>query len=134
MPAIPLSALLRALLIWAVFILAETLQGALRRALFGPQVELWIKQASVFTGVVLIFVVAWLFRRWLAAHSVAGALAVGALWVAMTLGFEVGLGRLLGLGWPAIGADYDLARGGLMPLGLLAMALTPLVVRGLARR
>ena len=46
---------------------------------------------------------------------------------------QVGLvGRRLG--WARIAADYDLLHGGLMPLGLLAMALTPWAVRRLKAR
>ena len=56
---------------------------------------------------------------------------MGGLWVGLTLMFEMGLGRLMGLGWDRLLADYDLLHGGFMPLGLLAMALTPWAVRRL---
>lgn len=56
---------------------------------------------------------------------------MGGLWIVLTLAFEVGLGRLAGYGWDRIFADYDLARGGLMPLGLLAMGLIPWLVQRL---
>ena len=52
----------------------------------------------------------------------------------LTSAFEVALGRLTGVGWNRILADYDIARGGLMPLGLLAMVLTPWAVRQLQAR
>jgi hypothetical protein len=91
------------------------------------------RAVSVLTGVLVIFGLAWLLRRWLNPRSAASALGVGLLWVGMTLVFEVGLGRMLGLGWRDLAADYDLARGGLMPFGLLAMALTPWAVRALSR-
>ena len=62
-------------------------------------------------------------------------LRVGALWVTLTVLFEVGLGRLVfGYGWGRIGLDYDLARGGLMGPGLVAMLFMPLAaarLRGL---
>jgi len=51
--------------------------------------------------------------------------------VLLTLAFELALGRLTGLGWARILADYDLTQGGLMPLGLLAMFLTPWAVQRL---
>jgi len=47
----------------------------------------------------------------------------------LTLVLEIGLGRLVfGFPWERILSDYDLPRGGLMPLGLLVMALAPLLV------
>ena len=71
---------------------------------------------------------------WIRIHSAWGALAIGGLWVVLTSTFEVALGRLTGVGWNRILADYDIARGGLMPLGLLAMVLTPWAVRQLQAR
>ena len=126
MPLPPM--VLRAVLVWLLIILAESVQGALRRIVFGPEVELAVRQFSVATGVAVVFLVAWLFRRWLALGSAGAALAVGALWAALTLAFELGLGWVLGLSWTTLAADYDVARGGLMPLGLLAMALIPWIV------
>jgi hypothetical protein len=126
----PPSTLLRAVLVWLLFIVAESAQGALRRVVFGPVADLAVRQVSVAIGAVVVFLIAWLFRRWLALRSAGAALAVGVLWVALTVVFELALQGLLGRSWTALAADYDIARGGLMPLGLLAMALAPWVVRG----
>ena len=60
-------------------------------------------------------------------------MAVGVLWAILTAAFELGLGRATGLGWDRILADYDVLRGGLMPLGLLAMVFTPWAVWRLQR-
>ena len=132
MPVLP--AILRALLVWLLIVAAETLQGGLRRMLFDPDIEFVIRQVSVLTGAVVIFAITWACIGWLKIRSAAGALGVGMLWVALTLAFEVVIGRALGLGWARIASDYDLVHGGLMPLGLLAMALTPWMVRQLKAR
>lgn len=131
MPAFSLPTLLRALAVWLLIVATESAQGALRRVLAGPQVEFVVRQASVLIGVAVIFAITWFCLRWMRIRSSAGALAVGALWAGLTLAFEFGLGRALGLGWGRLLEDYDLTRGGLMPLGLLAMALTPWLVRRL---
>ena len=47
------------------------------------------------------------------------------MWVLLTIGFELLLGWVLGLGWARILEDYDLPHGGLMPLGLLFMLCAP---------
>lgn len=130
MPA-PLAALLRALLVWLLIMLGESLHGALRRLLFDADVQFALRQVSVGVGVLIVFAVTWLCLPWLRLRSSRSALAVGAVWVALTLGFEAALGRLTGLAWSQILAEYDLARGGLMPLGLLAMGLTPWLVQRL---
>jgi hypothetical protein len=133
-PAFSLPTLLRALAVWLLFMAAESVQGALRRVLAGPEVEFAVRQASVVVGALVIFALAWACRRWMGLRTAGGALAIGGLWVLLTLAFEFALGRLLGLGWDRLLEDYDLTRGGLMPLGLLAMALTPWLVQRLHAR
>jgi hypothetical protein len=129
MPALPV--ILRALVVWLLIIAAESLHGALRRMLFDPDVEFVVRQASVLTGALIIFAITWVCLRWLRIRSTAGALGVGVLWVVLTLAFEIVIGRAMGLGWARIASDYDLLHGGLMPLGLAVMALTPWAVRRL---
>lgn len=131
MPIFSVPALLRALLVWALIVAAESAQGAARRLLVSPETEFAIRQLSVFTGALVIFAITWFCLRWMRLRTAGEALAVGGLWVALTLLFEIGVGRVMGLGWNRLLADYDLLHGGLMPLGLLVMALTPWLVRRL---
>ncbi len=129
-----LPALLRAFLVWLVIITTESLNGALRRLLLSPEVEFGVRQVSVVIGSIIIFAVTWLFMDWIKVRTTRATLAIGALWVVLTLAFEIALGRLTGAGWAYTLADYDLAHGGLMPLGLLAMGLTPWTVSWLQAR
>jgi len=130
-PALGLATLIRAFLVWLVIIAAESVHGALRRLLFSAQVDFAVRQISVVVGVVMIFAITWVLLDWIRIRTARGALAIGAAWVGMTVAFELALGRLTGIGWDRIAADYDLPNGGLMPLGLLAMGLTPWAVRQL---
>lgn len=134
MPAFSLSAAIRALVVWLLIIATESVHGALRRLLLSPEVDFALRQLSVLLGAVIIFGLTWLFLSWIRIHSARAALGIGAAWVVLTLAFEMALGRLTGLGWDRILADYDLTQGGLMPLGLLAMGLTPWAVRRLQAR
>ncbi|HEY0647875.1 hypothetical protein [Phenylobacterium sp.] len=134
MPGFSLPALLRALAVWLLFILAEAVQGGLRQVLTSPEFEYAVRQASVFAGALILFAITWFSLGWMRIRTTREALSVGLTWVALTLLFEIGLGRVLGLGWDRILADYDLVHGGLMPLGLVAMALTPWAVRRLQAR
>lgn len=131
MPGFSLPALLRALAVWVLIILAESVQGGLRRVLASPEMEFAIRQGSVFIGALVIFAITWLSLGWMRIRTGGGALAVGLLWALLIVAFEFLLGRALGYGWARILSDYDLLHGGLMPLGLVAMALTPWLARRL---
>ena len=55
-------------------------------------------------------------------------LSIGLLWLSLTLAFEFGFGRLSGLSWEAMLADYDVAGGRFWPLVLLTTLLAPWLV------
>jgi hypothetical protein len=131
-PAFPL--LIRALLVWAIIMVAESANGVLRRLLLDPTTLHALRQVSVLVGVLIIFAVAWVFRRWIVTDSGPRLVGIGVLWAILTLVFEFSLGRALGMTWPAMLADYDLTRGGVMALGVLAIALTPWFVNWLDRK
>lgn len=124
----------RGLAIWFVIAAAETIHGILRRLLLEPMMgDMPARQASVFTGSVIILAISFVFVRWLKGNRPLDFVAVGVLWVILTLGFEIGLGRLaMGLSWERILSDYDLAHGGLMPIGLVVMLVSPLIAAKLA--
>ena len=116
--------LIRAFLVWLVIIAAEMVHGILRGVLLVPIVgDLPARKIGVLIGALLIFAVAYLFIRWIAAQTKPQFLTLGLLWVVLTLLFEIGLGRLvLGLPWERITEDYGVTRGGFMRVGLLFMA------------
>jgi hypothetical protein len=129
----------RAFAVWLVIILAESVHGTLRTLYLAPLVgDFRARQISFFTGMLLIFAVAFLFIRWVGAVTARSLLAVGLLWLVLTVLFEFGLGLfVLGYTWERMFEDYDLARGGLMGFGLLFMLLAPLLAaraRGLRAR
>lgn len=134
MPGVDLAALVRALLIWLLIMAAESAQGALRRFLFDADTVFVARQAAVLISCAMFFAITWFSARWMDLRTARGALLVGVLWVALSLAFEIGLGRALGASWPRLLEDYDVSRGGLMPFGLLFMALTPWLVRHLQGR
>jgi hypothetical protein len=68
-------------------------------------------------------------RRWPLPDDRAAA-AMGAAWVALTVAFEFGFGHYVaGQNWRSLLADYDLRRGRLWPLVLVATAAAPAVAR-----
>ena len=117
--------LIRAILAWALIIAAESVHGALRRILLDPDTAFALRQVSVGVAVLIVFAVTWVSDRWMAVRGTGALLGVGLLWVILTLAFEFGLGRALG---------YDLSKGNIMPLGLLATVLAPWIVARLRSR
>ena len=117
------------LLVWLVVIAAETVHGVLRGLLLVPLVgDLRARQIGIPLGSLLVFAVAYLFIRWIAAGTTLRLLGVGVLWAVLTVLFEIGLGHfVLGLPWERIADDYDPSRGGFLGFGLLFMAVSPLL-------
>jgi hypothetical protein len=120
---------LKGIVIWLVLMVAETLHGTARMLWLAPSIgDLPARQISFFTGVILILAIATLFVRWLHTSRISQLLGVGVLWVILTLAFEIGLGRLiLGYSWERVLNDYNLSQGGLMSIGLVILACSPLI-------
>jgi len=127
----------RAVAVWLVLIFAETLHGATRRMLLKPYVgDLRARQIGVFSGSIFFFCIAVACARWVGgARRTSQLLGVGVLWLLLTVAFEVSFGRfVLGYSWKRVASDYNIPEGGLLPLGLAALAASPYVagkVRGL---
>jgi hypothetical protein len=59
---------------------------------------------------------------------------VGALWLLLTLTFELAFGRFVAhASWQRIGSDYDLVHGGLLALGLVMLGLAPIAAAKVRR-
>ena len=126
----------RAIAIWLVLIVAEIFHGIARGILLVPYVgEFRSNQIGVFTGSLIILVLALICVRWIGATRPVQLLMVGFLWLGLTLAFEVLFGRfVMGFSWERLAADYNVLEGGLLPLGMLALLLSPLIaakLRGL---
>jgi hypothetical protein len=106
---------------------AESVHGTLRTLFLAPQVgDFRARQISFFTGMLLIFGIAYLCVRWIRAERTSSLFGVGLLWLILTVFFEFGLGLfILNYSWERMLEDYDIARGGLMGFGLLFMLFVP---------
>jgi hypothetical protein len=109
---------------------AEVVHGVLRTLLLAPLVgDLPARQIGVFIGSLLVLGITSLLVGWIRAGTAPRLLVDGLRWVVLTLLFEFALGRLvLDLSWDRLAEDYNLSRGGLMPLGLTVVALAPLLM------
>lgn len=118
--------LVRAIGIWLTLIAVESIHGVMRRLLLEPQLgDLRARQISVLTGAVLITLVFWFTLKWLGPQPVRRWWTFGLLWLALTLAFEIGLGRAMGMSWDRVASDFDPRRGGLLAFGMLVILVTP---------
>ena len=116
----------RALLVWLLMMAIETIHGVLRNRFLAPVLgDVGARQIGVLIGSALILGIAILMIGWIRPTSERALLAIGALWLVLTLAFEFGLGHALGRSWDALFADYDLTRGGPLSIGMVVLALSP---------
>jgi hypothetical protein len=120
--------LFRGAIAWLLIMAGEVLHGIARTLYLQPIVgDFRARQIAVFTGSALISTIALLTIRWIAPPRASDAIRVGLLWLVLTLAFEVAFGRfVVHASWARIASDYDVPHGGLLPFGLLVMALAPL--------
>jgi hypothetical protein len=110
--------------------------GATRELTYGKRLgEGDANRISALTGIAAFAVLfAALQRRWPLARR-SEAVTVGGAWLLLTIGFEFGFGRAVAKkSWSELGGEYDLRRGRLWPLVLLAIATGPALAREAAQR
>jgi len=128
--------ILKSILVWLVFIFAESLNGTARIFWLIPLLgDSLAHQISFAIGSLLIVTIATLFIGWLEASKFIQLLSIGLAWLLLTVLFEIALGRfVLAYSWEQIAADYNLLQGGLMPIGLVLLVLSPFIatkIRGI---
>ena len=125
----------RALVVWLVLIAVEFVHGMLRAIFLVPVVgDFRARQIGVFTGSLLILLVACLFVQWLRTTERKALTLVGILWVVLTVTFEFSFGHFVfGRSWRDLASDYDLVHGGFLSVGLVVLAFSPSIAAKLRR-
>ena len=136
MAVVNFAIITRAIAIWLVVIVAEIFHGIARGILLVPYVgEFRSNQIGVVAGSLIILVLALTCVRWIGAAHPVQLLMVGLLWLGLTLAFEILFrGFVMGFSWERLAADYNVLEGGLLPLGMFVLLLSPLIaakLRGL---
>jgi len=122
--------------VWLVLAVLAVLNGILRNYAYGPLIgeqAAHVLSSLIFIGVV--FAVTYVFLRLVRLdYGLADLLVVGAAWVVMTVAFEFLFGHYVaGHPWPRLLADYNVLKGRVWALVLLAVFLGPLVMGRLAK-
>jgi hypothetical protein len=117
----------KALLAWLALLVVMFGNGTARVLVLEPGLgSEAARQVASLTAVLLVVAAGRAFVAWAGGASLRALGAVGLLWTALTLAFEFLFGHFVaGASWTDLLADYDVRRGRLWPLVLLATALTP---------
>lgn len=129
--------MLRGALVWLLIAAAESAHGIARTLYLQPLVgDRAARQIAVASGAAIVLAIAWLAARWIGAATRRGQFAVGLLWLALTIAFDLALGRwIFGFSWERLLEDFRIWEGRLFPLGLLVLAFAPMIAarwRGLS--
>lgn len=117
---------LKALAIWAGIVVLAVLNGLFREAVLVP--KLGLVTGLVLSGVLLstlILAFAWISLPWLDVRRPAGLLAIGFVWLVLTLVFEFSFGLWQGKSWPVMLEAYTFKGGNFWPIVLLVTVLAP---------
>jgi hypothetical protein len=114
-------------LAWIVLGIVAVLNGILRNALITPYIgEPGGHVVSTVLLCALIIIITLSLIKWLDPNSKNDALAIGLLWLLMTVAFEFLAGHFLfGHPWSKLFADYNIANGRIWILVLIATFLAP---------
>ncbi len=121
---------------WFPMLAIAIVNGTLRELAYAPYMsELRAHQLSTLTAIVLFgFYIGWIVRR-RPLPSGRAALAVGLVWLVMTVAFEFLFGRYVaGRPRAALLANYDLSAGRVWALLVVWIALAPYCFFRLGRR
>jgi hypothetical protein len=128
---------LYALPVWLALVVVAVLNGILRNFTYSRVLGEYA--GHLISSVILVVLFLLVTYVFLAAVKVdygnLDLLLVGALWLALTVAFEFLFGRYVaGHSWERLLADYNILKGRVWALVLLAVFLGPLVAGNLARR
>jgi hypothetical protein len=112
----------KATVAWLLLFVAMFANGAARVVVLQPRLgEDRARQVASLSGVGLVLLVSWLLVRVSPGATATQLLSVGVAWLMATVAFELLFGHFVsGLSWSALLADYDVTRGRLWSLILIA--------------
>ncbi|MFZ5569845.1 MAG: hypothetical protein ACOZF0_05550 [Thermodesulfobacteriota bacterium] len=112
---------------WVGMIPLAIVNGVIREKAYGKFMdELTAHQVSTVIAIGLFGIYIWVLTGIRRLESSGQALAVGGLWLVMTMAFEFGFGHyVMGHSWSRLLHDYNLFRGRVWSLVLVWMTVAP---------
>ena len=119
----------RYLLAWFPMILLAIVNGTVREAWYGKQLsELRAHQVSTASGILLFSLYIWLILHLWKPASANQALAIGFLWLCLTVAFEfLFFHYVMGHLWSRLLHDYNIFAGRVWVVVLIWLTVTPYV-------
>jgi hypothetical protein len=117
-------------LAWIPMVLIGIANGAIRQFGYGRLLgELLSHQISSVTGIIFFGLYVWtLSLRW-PLQSSSQAIAIGLIWLGLTVAFEFLFGHYVAKhSWSRLLSDYNILKGRLWSLVLIAITIAPYVV------
>ncbi len=131
-----LAILLKATGIWLLIVIAAIINGVIREKLIVPMAG--IETALPLSGItlsIIIFLISLISISFIGAMETKTFLAIGVLWVLLTLSFEFLFGHyVVGKSWKEIMQVFNMQKGDLFIVVLFVTALSPWVaakIRGI---
>ena len=117
-------------LFWLGMPVVAILNALIREKVYKDAIgELAAHQLSTITLIILIGIYTWLVSLGWKLQSAGDALIVGGIWLALTVAFEFGFGRLvMKHPWERLFHDYNISKGRIWVLVLLWTLMAPLAV------
>jgi hypothetical protein len=121
--------ILRYILAWIPMVFIGIINGIVREATYGKYLsELRAHQVSTVTGVILFGLYIWILTRFWSFESSQQAIAIGLLWLGLTVIFEFIFGHYVARHtWSKLLSDYNLLAGRVWIIVLIWIATAPLV-------
>jgi hypothetical protein len=123
----------RGLLVWLLIMLAESVHGVLRGLLLVPRIgEEAAARLGWPVGAIIVLAIAYLAIGRTRVRERGRLMFMGGLWAVLTVGFEIAIGLLRGMGQQEILAALD-PRTGTIAYSALLMLFAPLIAARLRR-
>ncbi len=122
--------ILKAILVWVIIAVGETINGIFRVHYLSRKVGSHrARQFALISGSLVILLIGWIAVPWIGPDSYRECLLLGLVWLLLMLAFDIAFGRFVfHYSWGRIAADFDVRKGNFLAIGMLVIFLTPLLV------
>jgi hypothetical protein len=120
-----------ALGVWVIFVVLAIINGAIRERFYKPKLgDLSAHRISTIILIVVIFIGTYLFLKLIKLeYTQKDLILIGLMWLAMTIIFEFVFGHyVMGNPWDRLLADYNILKGRIWSLVLVAETFAPILV------
>ena len=115
---------------WLGLVVLGIINGVIRNSVYAKFLgELFAHQVSTVILIVLIGLYTWVLTGWWKIESAGQAVAIGLIWLALTVVFEFLFGHyVVGHPWSRLFHDYDIRQGRVWVLVLIWTTVVPYVI------